>query len=35
MHMNNSSNINIENNYSVDFISEISPLRKSAMVPFP
>lgn len=35
MHMDNSKNINLENDYSTSFLSSIYPERKEVMVPFP
>jgi ribosomal protein S12 methylthiotransferase accessory factor YcaO len=35
MHMNNSKNINIDNDYSASFLSEVHEDRKEKMVPFP
>ncbi|WP_150641834.1 hypothetical protein [Pseudomonas fluorescens] len=35
MHMDNSKNINLANDYSAPFFSSIDPERKKVMVPFP
>lgn len=35
LHMDNSKNINIDNDYSKSFLTKISPSRKKIMVPFP
>jgi hypothetical protein len=35
MHMNNSNNINLDNEYSAPFLSAVHEDRKKTMVPFP
>lgn len=35
LHMNNAKNINMKNKYSDGFATDISPIRKTVMVPFP